>query len=137
MILSERIGNIIRFLSPTGRVSCNVKTVIDNLQNMGFVPYGACELQPGERSIYEKRKNVSSPTGRVSCNFINITNHRYENVSSPTGRVSCNKFFVRQHLLLWRFVPYGACELQQQTRSALICFLRVSSPTGRVSCNRQ
>ena len=37
--------------SPMGRVSCNKPALFDHIDEYGFVPYGACELQPKPSNI--------------------------------------------------------------------------------------
>ena len=54
--------------SPTGRVGCNGVTEISEDAFCGFVPYGACGLQPKLLLLEDNILRVSSPTGRVGCN---------------------------------------------------------------------
>ncbi len=59
-----------------------------------------------------------SPTGRVSCNVAEQGYGLDKLGSSPTGRVSCNNSVTSIGDDVFRFVPYGACELQWRAENA-------------------
>ncbi len=91
----------------------------------GFVPYGACGLQLRRSFYYESKEKVSSPTGRVGCNQKLLTQESScLPVSSPTGRVGCNGGIFICYKIDKSFVPYGACGLQPIVALKGICTKR-------------